>query len=152
VIEVLGGLGDLGLGLNRLLERAHSGVGGDLEGEEVGIYMRGCGDGQCDPPVGTRNVSPFLRTTRHGRAARTWSIRLEATPQLPAYRLRNASGCRGAAYGGSRRAEKSKRPDRMAEKWEKLSRREDADRCKKGKEKQNEDGKEKNPAISEGIG
>jgi hypothetical protein len=33
----------------------------------------------------------------------------------------------------------------MAEKWEKLSRREDAERCKKGKEKQNEDEKEKKP-------
>jgi hypothetical protein len=33
----------------------------------------------------------------------------------------------------------------MAEEWEKLSRREYAERCKEGKEKQNEDGKEKPP-------
>lgn len=50
VIEVLGGLGDLGLRLDRLFQGAHGGVGGDLEGEEVGILMRGSGDGQRDAP------------------------------------------------------------------------------------------------------
>lgn len=56
VVEVLRGLGNPGLGLHGLLERAHGGIGWDLEGEEVCIHMRGRGDGQCDPPVGNREM------------------------------------------------------------------------------------------------
>lgn len=77
VVEVLGGLGYLGLRLDGFLERAHSGVCGDLEGEEVGIYVRGCGDGEGDPP-GRLDVSHSAAQTtrsRNRRVARTlWAM------------------------------------------------------------------------------
>jgi hypothetical protein len=45
VVEVLGGLGDLGFGLYGFFEGSDGGVGGEFEGDEVGIVVSGSGDG-----------------------------------------------------------------------------------------------------------
>jgi hypothetical protein len=50
VIEVLRGLRNLRLGLYRFLQRADRGVRGDLEREEVSIFVRGSGNVECDAP------------------------------------------------------------------------------------------------------
>ena len=44
MVEVLRGLGNLGFGLYGFFEGGDCGVGGDFEGEEVGIVVRGRGD------------------------------------------------------------------------------------------------------------
>lgn len=50
MVEVLGGLGDLGFGLDGLLQRADGGVWRNLEREEVAI-VRGSRNCQGDTPV-----------------------------------------------------------------------------------------------------
>ena len=51
MVEVLRGLGDSGFSLHRFFQCSNCGVGGDLEGEEVGIVVRGRGDIQSDAPL-----------------------------------------------------------------------------------------------------
>ena len=102
MVEVLGGLGDLGLCLDGLLERAHSGVRGDFEGEEVGIYMRGCGDGESDPPREWKEMSAFLHTQPHTQAEKRWEGRtnmveyIGATQRLLAHGLGSVSSSTAA--------------------------------------------------------
>ena len=50
MVEMLRGFGNLGFSLDRLLQGADCGVGGDFEGEEVCIRMRRSGDVECDAP------------------------------------------------------------------------------------------------------
>ena len=51
MIQVLGGLGNAGFSLNRLLQRADCGVWGDFEGEEICIIqLWGC-DIESDAPL-----------------------------------------------------------------------------------------------------
>ena len=51
MVEVLRGLGNLGFGLHGVFQGGNGGVGGDLEGEEVGIVVRGRSDVQSDTPL-----------------------------------------------------------------------------------------------------
>ena len=52
MVEVLGGLGNSSFGLDRFFEGGDGGVGGEFEGEEVGVVVGGSGDSQGDAPVG----------------------------------------------------------------------------------------------------
>lgn len=54
MVEVLRSFGDLRFRLDRLLERAYSGVRWDIEREEVCICMRWSSDSKGDPPEEAR--------------------------------------------------------------------------------------------------
>lgn len=57
MVEVLRGFRDSSFGLHGFLQRADRRVRGDLEGEEVGIFVRGSGNVERDAPSKIRQSS-----------------------------------------------------------------------------------------------
>jgi len=50
MVEMLRGAGNARLGLDGFLQGADDRVGGDFEGEKVGIFMAGCSNSESDTP------------------------------------------------------------------------------------------------------